>query len=201
MPPKSKYTREEIVSAALNIVAENGVSALTARSLGAALGCSASPIFTVFSGMDEVSVEVRKAALEKFGEYAEKAKSFTPIFKQVGLQMILFAIEQPKLFQLLYMSENPEARSFDEMMPSLGDTAELCVEVIQRDYALDREHAMMLFRHCWIYTYGVGVMIAAKVCSFSPKEISDMLSREFVAMLSLIKSGRADNCTTVPEQK
>ena len=38
MPPKAKYTREEIIETALNIVAEKGKSALNARDLGAALG-------------------------------------------------------------------------------------------------------------------------------------------------------------------
>ena len=40
MPPKAKYTREEIIETALNIVAEKGKSALNARDLGAALGTS-----------------------------------------------------------------------------------------------------------------------------------------------------------------
>ena len=43
MPPKAKYTREEIIETALNIVAEKGKSALNARDLGAALGTSTRP--------------------------------------------------------------------------------------------------------------------------------------------------------------
>lgn len=201
MPPKPKFTREEIIAAALKIAAEGGIKALTSRELGAALGSSARPIFTVFKNMEEVKTEVHNAAINEFNGYAEKAKGFTPIFKQVGLQMIMFATEQPKLFRLAFMSENDEALSFEALFPSLGETAALCVEVIQKDYALDYEHSIMLFKHCWIYTFGIGVMISTKACLFTPKEISDMLSREFVAMLMLIKSGRADDCTTVPEKK
>ena len=48
MPPKAKYTREEIVRIALDLVAEQGISALNARSLGAALGTSTRPVFTAF---------------------------------------------------------------------------------------------------------------------------------------------------------
>ena len=33
MPPKPKFTREEVVSAALEIVSKNGLEALTAREL------------------------------------------------------------------------------------------------------------------------------------------------------------------------
>ena len=34
MPPKPKFTREEIVAAALELVSEKGMSALTSRDLG-----------------------------------------------------------------------------------------------------------------------------------------------------------------------
>lgn len=49
MPPKAKFTKEQIVNAALDIIRENGTSELTARALGKRLGSSACPIFTVGS--------------------------------------------------------------------------------------------------------------------------------------------------------
>ncbi len=201
MPPKPKFTRDEITAAALKIAAEKGLKALTSRELGAALGSSARPIFTVFKNMDEVHTEVRNAALERFNEYAKKAEEFKPVFKQIGLQMILFAYEQPKLYRLLFMSEKPEAKTFDDVFENLGEVAVLCVDVIRKDYELSYENAMLLFRHIWIYTYGVGALIATGVCAFEEKEVQDMLSREFVSMLNLIKSGKANACTTIPEKK
>ena len=201
MPPKAKFTREEIIEAALTLAADQGISALTARELGAALGSSTRPIFTVFRNMDELLTEVRKAAVARFSEYAKKAEEFTPVFKQVGLQMIMFAYEQPKLYRLLFMSEKPESQNFDDVYHNLGEIAPLCVQVIQRDYDMSNENAMLLFRQIWIYTYGVGALIATGMCSFSMEEIQDMLSREFVAMLMLIKSGRAESCTTIPEKR
>ena len=45
MPPKVRFTREEIIRAALDITRESGPEALTARSLAARLDCSAKPIF------------------------------------------------------------------------------------------------------------------------------------------------------------
>lgn len=201
MPPKPKFTKEEVIAAALDIVAVKGIEGLTSRELGAALGSSARPIFTVFKNMDELYAEVRKAAMKRFDDYAKKAENFTPVFKQVGLQMILFAEEQPKLFRLLFMSENAEISSFEDVFSILGNTAVMCIDALCRDYGLDRENAMLLFMHSWIYTYGVGVLIASKVCSFTEKEVSDMLSQEFVGMLTLIRSGKANSCTTVPEKK
>ena len=79
--------------------------------------------------------------------------------------------------------------------------AVICIETIQKDYGLGYDEAMLLFKNIWIYTYGVGALIATGMCSFTENEIQDMLSREFVAMLTLIKSGKSQNCTTIPEKK
>lgn len=46
MPPKPKFTKDEIALAALDIVKKDGVSALTARELGKRLGSSSCPVFT-----------------------------------------------------------------------------------------------------------------------------------------------------------
>ncbi|MDD7428882.1 MAG: helix-turn-helix domain-containing protein [Oscillospiraceae bacterium] len=201
MPPKPKFTREEIIEAALKIASDKGMKALTSRELGAALGSSARPIFTVFKSMDEVNAEVRKAAMKRFEGYTRKAEGFTPIFKQVGLQMILFAVEQPKLYRLLFMSENSDVKSFEDIFATLGDTADMCIDVIRKDYGLTRDEAMLLFKHTWIFTYGVGTLISSGGCRFCETEIQDMLSQDFVAMLALIKSGKAEGCTTVPQKE
>ena len=201
MPPKPKFTKEEIVAAALELVSEKGIEALTARELGVRLGSSARPIFTVFNSMEEVQVEVRAAALKRFESYAEKAMHYTPVFKQVGMQMILFAIEEPKLYQLVYMSENAGATDFEGIVDRLGDVAQLCVDVIQRDYSLSEKDAKALFEHVWIYTFGIGALCATGMCRFSQEEIIQMLGQDFMAMLFYAKSGRMNMPTPVPKME
>lgn len=201
MPPKPKFTREEIVTAALELVSEKGIEALTARELGNRLGSSARPIFTVFTSMEEVQEEVRAAALKRFESYAEKAIHYTPVFKQVGMQMILFAIEEPKLYQLVYMSENAGATDFEGIAQRLGDVAQLCVDVIQRDYGLEEKEARLLFEHVWIYTFGIGALCATGMCQFSQDEIIQMLGQDFMAMLFYAKSGRMSMPTPVPQKE
>ena len=201
MPPKPKFTKEEIVAAALELVSEKGMEALTARELGDRLGSSARPIFTVFNSMEEVQEEVRAAALRRFESYAEKAMGYTPVFKQVGMQMILFAIEEPKLYQLVYMSENAGATDFDSIVERLGDVAHLCVDVIQRDYGLSEKDAKVLFEHVWIYTFGIGALCATGMCRFSQEEIIQMLGQDFMAMLFFAKSGRLNMPTPIPQKE
>lgn len=187
MPPKAKYTRQEIISIALDLVAEQGINALNARSLGAALGTSTRPVFTAFTSMGELLAEIRTAAMERFNAYVN-TDVIQPPFKNVGMKMIRFAAEQPKLFQLLYMSENENTRGFDGVFRELGENSGKCIEYIMRDYDMSREDAMKIFRSLWLYTFGIGVMIASKICRFDENEISDMLSQQFRAVIGLIKS-------------
>lgn len=191
MPPKAKYTREEIVEVALKLAADKGLGALTARELGAALGTSSRPIFTAFKNMGDVLAEVRKAAFVHFGDYIRSGGDGSPAFKQVGVRMISFAQEQPKLYRLLFMTEKPEARTFEDVFYNLGELAPVCIDTIKFVYDLDEEDAMFLFKQVWIFTYGIGSLIATGMCSFENDEIQSMLTNEFQAMLMLIKSGRA----------
>ena len=201
MPPKPKFTKEEIVAAALALVSEKGMEALTARELGLRLGSSSRPIFTVFQSMEEVQQQVRKAAMEHFNSFTEKAMNFSPAFKQFGMQMILFAKEEPKLFQLLFMTENREARRFEDVFADLGEMAPLCIKVIQRDYGLTKQDARCLFQHVWIHTFGIGVLCAARVCRFTEEEVNELLGQDFTAMMLLAKSGKLSAQTAVPVPK
>ena len=56
MPPSVKFTKEEIVNAALQVVREKGTAALTTRQIAAVLGVSTRPIFTYFQNMQQVQV-------------------------------------------------------------------------------------------------------------------------------------------------
>ena len=188
MPPKPKFTREEIVQTALEVVSQKGVEALTAKELGDALGTSARPIFTVFSSMKQVQDAVREAAMRRFESFAEQKLPDMPLFKQVGMQMVLFGVREPKLYQLLFMQENRNAVSFDDVFGELGPTAETCIRLIQEEYAMREADARLLFENVWIYTFGVGALCATRMCQFSEEKLGQMLSTEFQAMMLLVKS-------------
>ena len=190
MPPKAKFTKEQITKAALCVVSEKGAQALTAKELGAALGTSTTPIFTVFNSMQEVQDAVMLAAMERFEEYAHKAAHLGPVFKQIGMQMILFAKEEPKLYQLIFMSSISEAQTFDDIYAHLGSVADECLDVLQKDYDLSKDNAKTLFEHVWIHTFGIGALCATGMCDFSHEQIAQMLTQDFTAMMMLMKSGK-----------
>ncbi len=186
MPPKPKFLKSEIVNAALDIVSKDGIEALSARELGRALGSSSRPVFTVFDSMEQVQSEVVKAAMQRFESYAERAPHDMPLFKSAGMQMLMFAREEPKLYRLLFMRENKNATTFDDVFGILGDTARQCIDNICQYYALCESDAKFLFENVWIYTFGIGALCATGACRFSPPELSEMLTTQFSAVMSFL---------------
>ena len=194
MPPEPKYTKEEVVKVALDMVREQGVDSLTARDLGAKLGTSSRPIFTAFENMNDLKNAVTDAGVEMFKEYSKNFTDYTPAFKQMGMQIISFATIEPKLFEFLFMQKNPEA------VQGLKTVEDTCVEVIAKDYGLSIEQARMLFEQVWIFTFGLATLSAMKVYEYTEEQISDMLTREFTGAVMMMKSDLKKVNTNKPEK-
>jgi len=125
MPPKAKFTREEIIQKAFEMTRERGIEAVVARELGKELGTSSSPIFTAFKNMEELHAEVAKLALKEFEKYVSDALNYTPAFKYVGMKMIEFAYKEPKLFKVVYMREHDMKQTYADLIKELGDVVEV----------------------------------------------------------------------------
>ena len=200
MPPKPKFTKEEIASAALALVKEQGVEALTARNLGSRLGASARPIFTVFKSMEEVKWAARELALQEFERYFADFASYTPAFKHIGMQMVSYAIHEPELFKLLFMQEHPRGVSFDSYLSELGTMSQVSIGLIRRDYQLSEEEARTLFVQMWVHTFGLGALCAMKVCDFDEQEIAEKLGQVFGGLLMMLRSGEINNYSIQPSK-
>lgn len=186
MPPKAKFTRDEIIEAALDIVKTDGFEALTSRALGTRLGSSARPIFTVFHNMDEVQQAVIKSAKTLYKEYVNKGLTEKHPFKGVGTQYILFSVHEPKLFQLLFMTEQAQMPNLAGILPLIEESYDKILLSIQEDYGLDEFLAEKLYHHLWIYTHGIATLCATKMCRFTGDEISSMITEVCISILKNI---------------
>lgn len=187
MPPKAKFTKNEIVAEAFRIVRNEGMQALTARSLGNGLKSSPRPIFTVFKSMEEVQCEVLCYAKELYNQYISEGLKENPAFKGVGKAYIQFAIEEPKLFQLMFMSEQKEIPDVNSVLGLIDYNNEKILKSIEDGYGLNYELSKLLYLHLWIYAHGIAVLLATKVCNFSADEISLMLTQVCSNLLKKIK--------------
>lgn len=193
MPPRAKFTREEIIEAAFHIVKTDGFEALTSRALGTRLGSSARPIFTVFQSMDEVQQAVIKSAKALYKEYVDQGLMWEHPFKGVGTQYILFSIHEPKLFQLLFMTEQPSIPDLSGVLPLIEESYEEILLSIQNDYGISECLAEKLYHHLWIYTHGIATLCATKMCRFTGDEISSMITEVCTGILKNIKEYKNDD--------
>lgn len=169
MPPKAKFSREKIVSAAFGIIRESGEEALTARKIAARLGVSTKPIFTYFKTMDELKDEVFNAACGFYCEYAEsgmKGKVPLPGFCE---RYISFAKEEPKLYRFLFLSSRSNSKSVSLGLP--GGLYSSVLESIMQFYELDEEAARSFLLNMLIVSQGFSSMIVSGSCPFSNDEI------------------------------
>lgn len=190
MPPKAKFSKKEITAAALDIVREKGPEALTARALGAKLGSSARPVFTIFNNMEEVNHDVVSAAKALYGHYIEKGLSEPVPFKGVGEQYILFAINEPKLFSLLFMTEQKEMPDLKNVLPVIDDNYDKILISIQKTYGTGVELSEWLYKHMWVYTHGIAALCATGMCGFTENEISGMITEVFKGLMMIAKAGK-----------
>lgn len=190
MPPKAKFSQDEIIEAALNIVRTDGISSLTARALGVKLGSSARPIFTVFKNMEQVQQAVVEAAKKLYAEYIETGLSETLSFRGVGRQYILFAVNEPKLFQLLFMSEQESIPDLAGILPLIDENYEKILLSVQNDYGISKVPAQNLYQHLWIYSHGIATLCATKMCRFTGGEIGKMITEVCVSILKNMKAGK-----------
>lgn len=188
MPPKAKFTRKQITDAALRLVETEGFEKLTARNLGEKLGSSSRPIFTSFKSMDEVIAATERQAYSVYTGYVDKGLEEALPFKGVGMSYIRFATERPKLFALLFMTENGSADA-KSVLRAIEPGYDKILRSVIDNYGLDAETSKKLYLHLWIYTHGIAALIATKACRFTEEEISGMLTDVFVSLLARAKKG------------
>lgn len=189
MPPKAKFSKNEIIQAAIDVIELEGFDKLTARNLGEKLGSSARPIFTVFESMDEVAANAVSFANDVYCSYINRGLNEPLPFKGVGEQYIKFAAERPQLFRMLFMKENTNAPNTRGILQELDVNYTKILSSITDNYKLSAETAKKLYVHLWIYSHGIAVLTATKVCEFTSGQISEMLTEVFTGLLIKAKKG------------
>lgn len=185
MSGTKKIQKEDIINAALEIIRENGLNNVQARNIAKKLNCSTQPIFYQFANMEELKNELLKEVLEIYRKYMKVDKKAHP-YKEMGKGYIRFAKEEPKLFQLIFMSENNlNAENFIKHDKKVYEDILKYVSNVTRINS--EENVSNFHLKMWIFTHGIATMIATKTCEISEKQISKMLTEEFEALMLLEK--------------
>ena len=179
MPPKFKFTRDEITNAALNVTRKNGISGLTARALAAELGCSVNPIFGLFKNMEEVGQEVFIASDLLYQNYLREdmAKGKYSPYKASGMAYIRFAKEERELFKLLFMRD----RSREKIEENKEEIRPL-MQLIQQNLGISEDEAYLFHLEMWLYVHGIATMIATSYLDWDDEFISRVLTDAYMGL-------------------
>jgi len=171
MPPKQRITREMILERSFDMFCREGMEAVNARSVAKALNCSTQPIFSYFSGMDDLKTSLEQKAKETF-EAALKVEHLEgdPLVN-IGTAYTRFAAEQPCLFTHLFMLNKD-----DPLYPFMNEEAR--ADLVDREAAhtgLPREQASNLYVQMSVYIHGLAAVRAAHKANFTPEEMEKMI--------------------------
>ena len=81
MPPKSKINRSDVLNVAFQLTQKKGINYINARNIAKELNCSTTPIFRVYSCMEELIDEL----IEKIYEYYTKKRFYLQILLFYGI--------------------------------------------------------------------------------------------------------------------
>ncbi|RXI96593.1 TetR/AcrR family transcriptional regulator [Anaerobacillus alkaliphilus] len=123
MPPKKKFTREQIIDAAFEIAKKEGLGSITIRKIANALGSSIAPIYVNFNDVDELLEGVMLKIHELTQNILLEQNTGYP-FLDIGIASLKFAKEYDVLFKDLVFQKNDQ---FDV------DMEEQLVELMKTD--------------------------------------------------------------------
>jgi AcrR family transcriptional regulator len=154
MPPKIKYTKDEVIKAAVSVVEENGLNSLTARSVAVRLGSSTAPVYHHFATMDTLALCVIRETQRALLEYTSRPYT-ERVFLNMGTGVAMFACEHSQLYRALMLEGD---RSSDVVREFLGILESEMIKD-ERFASLSSGERRVLLRKMWIFTHGLASLI------------------------------------------
>lgn len=189
MPPKIRITEEAMIHAAIEIVKEQGIEKLNARSLAKELGCSVQPIFRIFSSMEDLKKAVVTKVSEIYSQYLFDSISQEDQLVGLELAYIRFAQEQKNLFRLLHMSDRLGISKTEEFT-AVGINHEI-IKAMAQMTGLTLEQSTILYTGTFFTAHGIATMLATNHCTLKEKEIRNIIENVFHGLVRKLRDDEA----------
>lgn len=192
MPPRAKYTKEQILNAAYELMRERGVEAIVAREVGRQLNISPSPIFTFWKGMDELRADVLECAKNRFRAYFDNIFDYHPTFKEFGLRWMKFAIEEPNIYRFLFLTKRDDSAPYANFKRDFADMiTPLCAQICQC-FSLKSEEAEALLEKMILFGSGIAAFAITDPDSFSIQKAGRDISQVCISLVLFMRLMRGD---------
>ena len=156
MPRKETITKNYLIDNAFLLARSEGIENVTARKLAAKAGCSTQPIFRLYSNMDDLISEIYAKAVEYYANFYDNCKRVADEpFANLGYAYVRFATEEPKLFKMLFLSNNRYNFSMYEILNgSNGNVAQEMNKAKEAGVVNSGD----LFTEMWRFIHGIAWM-------------------------------------------
>lgn len=179
MGKKEKYTKEEFVGKAVEMVREKGFDNLGIRSLADYAGVSTQPICRHFGNIKELNACVLSAINDLYEDFLKKEvqSGQYPPYKASGIGYVNFARKEPELFKALFMRsrKNEDGKKEDAAFDAISRKV---AERYKIDYTDARKFHLMM----WLVVHGIATQIATEYLNLSEADVSDILTESFTAL-------------------
>jgi AcrR family transcriptional regulator len=165
MPPKTVFSKDDVVKAAFESVQQQGIQSLTAREVANRLKSSTAPVYSNFESMKLLEREVIKKARDLLMDYMVRPHTDV-VFLNMGVGYAKFAREQCPLFRALYLEKSDYKDILDELESSLR----LRMREDTRLTELDDKERFSLLDKMWTFTHGMATMICVGLAEDSSDE-------------------------------
>ena len=191
MPPKQRFSKEDILKTSFQLVREHGIDNLNARSIAKRLRSSTQPVFSYYENMADLKNDLFAMVNEYHSRYFDKVETGENLFLNVGMAYVDFAIEEPNLFCMLFMSNNYDGKKLNE--PVTDDCNEHIKSAIPIIFDQDMEESNRVFTDMWLYAHGIASMIVMNQLTIERSEIKSMLKNLFSLLTSRQTEGNSEN--------
>lgn len=187
MPPKQRITREMILERSFEMFCREGMDVVNARSVAKALNCSTQPIFSYFSGMEDLKNALVQKARDTFAEALHDGMHADEPVVRLGCAYVRFAAEQPRLFIHLFAAAGEDAR-----YPFSGE--EERSDLIAREAAhtgMAQDQARTVFEQVFIYAHGMAAMCATGKLRYAPEEAEKQIAAAHALAVGAVRGAQA----------
>ena len=165
MPPKTMFSKDDVIKAAFELVQHQGIQSLTAREVAKRLKSSTAPVYSNFESMKLLEREVIIRARDLLLDYMVRPHTDV-VFLNMGVGYAKFAREQCPLFRALYLEKSDYKDILDELEKSLR----LRMRQDTRFAELEDQERFALLEKMWTFTHGMATSICVGLAEDSSDE-------------------------------
>ena len=183
MPAVRKVSKEQIIDAAVDVLRDDGFSAINARSVAKKLGCSTQPIYFSFRNMEELKAALTERAIQM---HTQRVRDSLRIhegndsrYSSYGMGFVNFAAEEKQLFRWLYLEG-------EQLGPYQNDvlTPEV-ISVITEEFGYEEDVARRFHQDMVYFTYGLAILANTDHLHLTEAELREAFRREFRALIAI----------------